>query len=179
MEAVCKFKQPVTVKGLQEFVGIVNFYRRFIPAAARIMQPLFLALAGKPRTLQWSDGMVKAFTHAKTALAGATMLTHPRCNAPTSLTVDASDLAVSAVLQQLVHGVWQPLAFFSKQLQSPEKKYSAFDRELLALYLGVRHFRYFLEGRAFIVYKPLTFCMAKTSDPSSAATPCIRLRVYH
>ena len=171
VEAVCKFKQPVTVKGLQEFVGMVNFYRRFIPAAARIMQPLFLALAGKPRTLQWSDGMVKAFTHAKTALAGATMLTHPRRNAPTSLTVDASNLAVGAVLQQLVHGVWQPLAFFSKQLRPPEKKYSAFDRELLALYLGVRHFRYFLEGRAFIVYtdhKPLTFCMAKTSDPWSS-----------
>ena len=138
---------------------MVNFYCRFLPAAARIMQTLFSALAGKPRTLQWSDAMVKAFQDAKTALARATMLTHPRHNAPTSLTVDASDLAVGAVLQQLMHGTWQPLAFFSKQLRPPERKCSAFDRELLALYLGVRHFRYFLEGREFIVYtdhKPLT-----------------------
>ena len=102
------------------------------------------------------------------------MLTHPRCTAPTSLTVDASDFAVGAVLQQLVHGVWQPLAFFSKQLRPPERKYSAFDRELLALYLGIRHFRYFLEGRQFIVFtdhKPawlrhLTLGQAVNSDTS-------------
>lgn len=171
VEAICQFQRPVTVKGLQEFVGMVNFYRRFIPAAAGIMQPLFSALAGKAKFLQWNDVMMTAFQDAKSALAGATMLTHPRRTAPTSLTVDASDLAVGAVLQQLVHGSWQPLAFFSKQLRPPEKKYSAFDRELLALYLGVRHFRYFLEGREFVVYtdhKPLTFCMAKSSDPWSS-----------
>ena len=115
--------------------------------------------------------MVQAFQDTKTALAEATMLTHPRRNAPTSLTVDASDKAVGAVLQQLVHGNWRPLAFFSKQLRPPERKYSAFDRELLALYLGIRHFRYFLEGRDFVAYtdhKPLTFCMAKASDPWSS-----------
>ena len=75
---------------------MVNFYRRFLPAAARIMQLLFSALVGKPRILQWSDAMVKAFQDAKTALARATMLMHPRHNAPTSLTVDASDLAFSS-----------------------------------------------------------------------------------
>ena len=171
VKAISNFKQPVTVKGLQEFVGMVNFYRRFIPTAARIMSPLFTALPGKskaPKILVWTNDMIKAFHDAKAALAGATMLTHPHKNAPTAVTVDASDQAVGAVLQQLVHGSWQPLAFFSKQLRPPEKKYSAFDRELLALYLGIRHFRYFLEGREFIAYtdhKPLTFCMSKISDP--------------
>ena len=170
VEAIRKFERPDTVKGLQEFVGMINFYHRFVPNAASILQPLYSATASKSKDLQWSDAMVQAFQNAKEALANATMLTHPRCNAPTSLTVDASDLAVGAVLQQLVHGCWKPLGFFSKQLRSPEKKYSAFDRELLALYLGVRHFRYFLEGRNFIAYtdhKPLTFCMAKVSDPWS------------
>lgn len=55
--------------------------------------------------------MVMAFQGTKTALAAATMLTHPQRNAPTSLTVDASEQAVGAVLQQLVHGIWQPLGF--------------------------------------------------------------------
>ena len=67
-------------------MGMVNFYRRFIPNAAKIMQPLFVALAGKPKDLQWNDAMVNAFQDSKTALADATMLTHPRRNAPTSLT---------------------------------------------------------------------------------------------
>ncbi len=152
VEAISRFKQPLTVKGLQEFLGMVNFYHRFLPDAARTLQPLYSATAGKSKILQWSDAMIQAFQDAKAALASATMLVHPRHNAPTALTVDASDLAVGAVLQQLVHGIWKPLGFFSKQLRPPEKKYSAFDRELLALYLGVRHFRYFLEGRNFIAY---------------------------
>ena len=98
------------------------------------------------------------------------MLVHPCHEAPTSLTVDASDVAVGAVLEQLIDGVWKPLAFFSRQLHPPERKYSAFDRELLALYLAVRHFRYFLEARPFIAYtdhKPLTLAFAKVSDPWS------------
>eukprot|EP00731_Ephydatia_muelleri_P025879 Em0017g962a len=60
--------------------------------------------------------------------------------------VDASDLAVGAVLQQHINNSWETLAFFSKKLKCSETKYSAFDWELLALYLGVNHFRHFLEG---------------------------------
>ena len=114
---------------------------------------------------------MKAFQDTKKALANATLLTHPRPDAQTSLTVDASDLAIGAVLQQFVDGAWVPLAFFSQKLRPPERKYSAFDRELLALYLGIRHFRYFLEGRQFVAFtdhKPLTFCMYKASDPWSS-----------
>ena len=170
VDAITQLGQPTTVKGLHEFVGMVNFYRRFIPAAAQTMLPLFEALSGKPKTLVWNEDMVKAFHDTKKALADATLLSHPRQDAQTSLTTDASDLAVGAVLQQLVDGVWVPLAFFSQKLRPPERKYSAFDRELLALYLGIRHFRYFLEGRQFIAFtdhKPLTFCMSKVSDPWS------------
>ena len=77
VDAITRFKQPITVKGLQEFVGIANFYRRFIPAAARIMLPLFEALTGKPKTLVWDETMVKAFHDTKKALAEATtLLTH-------------------------------------------------------------------------------------------------------
>ena len=178
VEAIPQFKQPATVKGLQEFVGMINFYRRFIPAAAKIMQPLFAALACKPRTLQWSGKIMKAFEDAKSALAGATMLTHPRCTTPTSLTVDASDLAVGAVLQQLVHGVWQPLAFFSKQLRPPERKYSAFDRELLALYILPRG------SGICCVHRPQTphVLHGQSIRPlvkSSTATPHIHLRIHH
>ena len=111
------------------------------------MIPLFEALTGKPRTLVWNNAMLKAFQDTKKALANATLLTHPRPDAKTSLTVDTLDLAVGAVLQQFVDCARVPLAFFSQKLRPPEKKYSAFDCELLALYLGIRHFHYFLEGR--------------------------------
>ena len=171
VQAICEFPKPTTVKGLQEFLGMANFYHRFVPAAAAIMQPLYGAIAGKTKDVDWTPDRATAFEKTKEALAAATMLVHPQGEAPTALTVDASGIAVgAAVLEQLVAGSWKPLAFFSRQLRPPERKYSAFDRELLGLYLAVRHFRYFLEGRAFVAYtdhKPLTFCFAKNSEPWS------------
>lgn len=173
VEAIQKFPLPKTVKNLQEFIGMVNFYHRFLPKAAQLMRPLHAALSGtsKNADLNWTSEMRKAFHLTKDALAHATMLVHPRNNAVLALTVDASDVAVGGVLEQEVAGKWQPLAFFSRQLRTPEQKYSAFDRELLALYLAIRHFRYMLEGRpfkAFTDHKPLTFAFAKISDPWSS-----------
>ena len=146
VSAITQYAQPTTVKGLQEFIGMVNFYHRFIPGAAHLMLPLFDALAGKPKTLTWNEAMEKAFAATKKALAEVALLAHPRHGVSLSLTTDASDQALGAVLQQLVNNFWEPLAFFSRKLQPSEKKYSAFDRELLAVYLGIRHFRHFLEG---------------------------------
>ena len=172
VEAVAAFPRPHTVQSLQEFNGMVNFYNRFLPHAAHLMRPLYEALRGKASkdVLDWSADMDKAFAAAKTALANAALLAHPSPTAPVALTTDASDYAVGAVCEQWVGGAWQPLAFFSKQLRENERKYSTFDRELLALFLATRHFRFLLEGRqftAFVDHKPLTFSMAKTSEPWS------------
>ncbi|PAA46946.1 hypothetical protein BOX15_Mlig009783g10, partial [Macrostomum lignano] len=171
VDAVARFAPPTTVKGLQEFAGMVNFYHRFVPRAARLLRPIYQAMAGKEKLVRWTPELTEAFDKTKQALADATMLAHPRPDAPLALTVDASDTAVGAVLEQRVGPAWQPLAFFSRQLRPAEVKYSAFDRELLALYLAVRHFRYLLEGRHFTAYtdhKPLAAAMAKLSDPWSA-----------
>ena len=64
-----------------------------------------------------------------------------------------------AVLQQFVNNDWQPLAYFSKSLTPTERRYSTFDRELLGIYLAIKHFRYAVEGWQFHVltdHKPLT-----------------------
>ena len=121
--------------------------------------------------LKWSDELDEAFTTAKEALAQSTMLVHPHADKPTALTVDASGTAVRAVLAQNSDGSdWKPVAFFSRKLRPAEQNYSAFDRELLAAYLAIRHFRYFLEGRSFMLFtdhKPLTFAISKISGPWS------------
>ena len=137
------------------------------------MQSLYSAFAGKPkeRDFTFSPAMVSAFQRTKEALAEAVMLVHPDPNLTISITTDASDEAMGAILQQEANGGWQPLVFFSRQLLPAERKYSAFDHELLALYLSIWHFRYILEGRSFMAYtdhKLLTFAMAKVSQPWSA-----------
>nr|VZI03560.1 unnamed protein product [Spirometra erinaceieuropaei] len=86
---------------------------------------------------------------------------------PASPRTDASSTAVGASLQQTVRGVLQPLAFFSKKLSPAETRYSVFGRELLAVYLSIRHFRHFLEGREFVVltdHKPLVFALRASPD---------------
>ena len=84
---------------------------------------------------------------------------------------DASDTAVGAVLQQQINGEWKPIAFFSKRLKPAETRYSTFDRELLAIYLAIKHFQHFFEGRQFQIltdHKPLTFAF---NTQSSKLTP--------
>ena len=118
-----------------------------------------------------TEERVKAFADTKLVLANTAMLAHPLPNAPIALTTDASDYAVGSMHEQFVDGMWQPPAFFSRQLRPAERKYSTFDRELLRLFMAVRHFRFLLEGRsftAFVDHKPLTLAIAKVPEPWSA-----------
>ena len=83
---------------------------------------------------------------------------------------DASDVAVGAVLQQLAKNQWQLISYFSHKLSHTERCYSTFERELLAVYFAIKHFRHFVEGRFFSVYidhKPLTFSLHTKSETHS------------
>ena len=173
VQAIREFPQPTTQRKLREFLGLINFYHRFIPGAADILHPLnaiLVASKDSTKTVQWNDNALAAFVAAKEALAKATLLSHPKPDAPTNITTDASNVAVGAVLQQYINHCWCPIAYFSKKLQPAETRYSTFDRELLAIYLAIKHFRHFIEGRTFHIltdHKPLTYAMATQSDKYS------------
>ncbi|BHF60957.1 hypothetical protein SprV_0100392700 [Sparganum proliferum] len=117
--------------------------------------------------LELSGEALTAFERIKNFLADATLLTHPAPEVQLFLMVDASSVAVGAVLQQHLVASALPLAFFSKKLSPAETRYSTFGRELLAIRLTVKHFRHFFEGPDFIVFthnKPLTFASRSRSD---------------
>ena len=169
VDAVRKFPRPNTATQLRRFTGLVNFYHRFIPHCAQILRPLntLLPTARSSQQLTWTKEADTAFLDIKEALAQAALLSHPKPDAPTCIVTDASNIAVGAVLQQLIDGAWCPISFFSKKLQPSETRYSTFDRELLAVYLAIKHFRHFVEGREFHVrtdHKPLTFALGTRSD---------------
>ena len=136
---------------------MINFYRRFLPAAATTMLPLFEAL--NSNVLSWTDSMEETFTNVKSALAQSTLLVHSCLNAPIAITTHLI-WAVGTVLQQLTNNQWVPLAFFSQKLKSSEKKYSTIDRELLALYLhvhvGIQQFCCFRRSTIHCFYRPQT-----------------------
>lgn len=111
-QAVGKFPQPNTRHQLREFLGLVNFYRCFVPQCAAILHPLH------------TDDAATAFQRIKDSLADATLLAYSQPGIPQCVMVDASDTAVGAALLQLNNGMWRPTAFFSRKLTPTERCYS-------------------------------------------------------
>ena len=171
VEAIRKVKPPTTIKELQRFLGMINYYRRFIKSAAHHLYHLFEALGAKPKRLDWSPEMQSSFEAIKEALASATMLHHPDPSLPLSLTTDASDVAIGAVLEQRGPQGWEPLAFFSKKLSDSQQKWSPYDRELHGVHKAVRHFKHMVEGRTFTIYtdhQSLVPSMSKKTEAQTA-----------
>lgn len=161
--AIQDFPIPTTQRQLRRFLGVINFYRRFIPNCADILHPLTLLLRGSKKgvstKLTLTPEASVSFTKVKTVLAEAVLLVHPNPSAGLSLTTDASDVAIGAVLHQSSDDGLQPLAFFSQVLQPRETRYSTFGKELLAIFLALKHFNHFLEGREFTIFtdhQPIT-----------------------
>ena len=162
---------PTSVKELQRFLGMVGYYRKFIPKAASHMYHLFEALKGKPKSLEWTADCQASFEAIKEALAGAALLFHPRPGATLALTTDASNLAIGGVLEQRGPRGWEPLAFYSSKLKPNEKMWPPYDRELLGAFKSIRHFKHMLEGRAFTLYtdhQSLVPSLSKKTDAQTA-----------
>ncbi|CAK1599624.1 unnamed protein product [Parnassius mnemosyne] len=163
VQAIKDFPSPKNVRQLRRFLGMINFYRRFLPNAARIQAPLNALLAGATKGSQpinLTGDASKAFNDCKLSLSEAALLAHPATHSKLALVTDASDIALGAVLQRYKDGTWQPLAFFSRKMSSAQQKYSPYDRELLDIYEAIKYFRHMLEARHFIVYtdhKPISF----------------------
>jgi len=127
-----------------------------------------IAVGPKTSTTTWTDNTKSTFDKIKLALTQFVTLKFfdPDCNF--QLTTDQSDFAIDAVIQQIRNGFPEPLEFFSKTLNSAQKDYSTFDRELLAIHDSVKHFRNLLEGKSFSIltdHKPLIH-LANLRNPS-------------
>ena len=171
VEAIRQMKRPTSVKELQRFLGMVNYYRKFIPRAAHHLHHLFDALKGKPKELVWDEGCSQSFEATKEALAQATLLHHPRTEAHLALTTDASQYAVGGVLEQWGPRGWEPLSFYSSKLNDSQQLWPPYDRELLGAFKSVRHFRSMIEGRPFTLFTDhlsLVPSVAKKTDPQTS-----------
>ncbi|CAG4958293.1 unnamed protein product [Colias eurytheme] len=131
------FPPPETVQGMRRFLGMINFYRRFIPQAARFQAPLITAIVatnGKgAKPFPWSPELLGQFDACKKSLCDATLLQHPIADAALGLFTDASSVHIGACLHKQDKGEWVPLAFFSKKLTPPQSQWPAYYRELLAV----------------------------------------------
>ncbi|GFR81502.1 Pol polyprotein [Elysia marginata] len=130
VKAITEFPKPNDKKALKRFLGMLNYYHRFLPGIAKCLAPLTEAAKSRSKVITWTGDCQTAFEAAKSSLALATLLNHPDPKSETRLSTDASDSAIGAELSQKHHGMWRPIAFFSRKLTSPQSRYSKFDREL-------------------------------------------------
>lgn len=174
VKAIHSIPKPETVKDLRQFLGTINFYRRFTPNAALLQAPLNSFITGSKKNdrtkIDWTDESEAAFQACKQALADAVLIAIPQENAELRIVSDASDVAIGAALEQFHNNAWQPLEFFSRKLTTTEKKYSAYDRELLGIYCAVKHFKHIIEGRPLAIktdHKPLIFAFQQKPEKAS------------
>lgn len=171
INAVLNFPLPKTTTDIKSFLGLVGYYRRFIPDFARITQPLTSCLKKRNKIII-DQKYIDAFNKCKELLTNAPLLQYPDYEKPFVLTTDASNVALGAVLSQGQIGSDKPIAYASRTLSDTETRYSTIERELLAIIWATKHFRPYLYGRKFYIYtdhRPLAW-LNSLKDPNSKLT---------
>ncbi len=165
VESIQNAKRPVTKKQLRSFLGLIGFYRKYIPNFAAVASPLTdKTKKGLPNKIEWGESQEKAFQTLKGKLMQSPILHLPVLRKQFILRTDASDTGVGAVLMQEFEGEKFPIAFASKKLSECQKAYSVMERECLAVIWAVKKFEPYLYGREFILetdHQPLS-CIQKS-----------------
>ena len=169
------FPTPFTTpKQVRSFLGMVMWYRTFIPHIATLAAPLF-PLTSVKKGFTWSEEAEQSVAALKHALTCTPVLTRYDHELETRVTTDASTIGLGAVLEQKHGEVWKPVAFWSRKLIDAETRYSATDLEWLAVVEAVsRVWRHLLEDIPFTVRSDHAALARKLSK--SAHEPAITPR---
>ena len=129
------------------FLGLCNFYRKFVDHFAETTRPLYDC--GQMDEIEWTPARVDAFEAIKSKMCAVTQLHTVDRNAPYILETDASGIGLGACLKQVQGGQEVVLGYFSCGLTSAEKNYSTFERKLYAVVRVCEHFRVYLLSQHF------------------------------
>jgi hypothetical protein len=148
ISAVIDWPQPENKTQIKSFLGLVNYYRPYIPDCAEICQPL-TELTKKKVRFRWNDECEKAFNLLKSKLTESPVLAYPSRDGIFILETDASAFGIAAILSQIQDKREVVIAYASKALSASQQNYCTTMRELLAVVTFVRHFRHYLLGKRF------------------------------
>ncbi len=145
------YKRPLTISQLRSFLGLCNFYARFIPSFSSYTSVLSkLTRKHCPNKLRWSHDELLALESIILSICNHAQLVIPNTNDVRCVFMDAK--GVGGVFCVCREGDWKPCAFYSKQMMERETKYSATELEALALLSTVEHFKFYLSGVPFTAY---------------------------
>ena len=187
VSAVREAPRPKDVSQLRSFLGMVNYYGKFLPNLATLLRPLY-DLLQSAKTWSWGDSQEQAFRKAKELLPSAPLLTHYDPEKQLILSCDASPYGVGAVLShRFEDNSERPIAYASRTLSPAEQKYAQLDKEALSIVFGVKRFNQYLYGRKFTIlsdHKPLQYLLGETRGIPPMASARIQrwalmLSAYH
>lgn len=165
VRAIEEAPRPITKKQVRSFLGLVGFYRKFIPNFACIAVPLTdLTKKGQPNKVIWERSHEHAFGTLRNALIKFPILKLPNMSEPFILMTDASDYGIGAVLMQEQEGIKMPVSYASRKLKSSEVAYSTIEKECLAIVWAIQKFHRYLYGQEFTLqtdHKPLIYLNKK------------------
>ena len=121
-----------SVKGVQLFLGFVNFYRRFIEGYSMLTRPL-TDLTKKSEKFFWSDEYGRAFEELKQRFTSAPILRHYDPKLSCIIECDATDFAIGTVFSQEFEGCLHLITFHSRKMNEQDINYEIHDKELLAI----------------------------------------------
>jgi len=178
LEFIKTIQPPKNTQEIKRFCGMINFYHKFIPNCSALLAPLTDMTRNKKKLdkIHWTNSDLERFDHIKKELSNITKLYMIQQHTRLTLTTDASNIALGAVLSQNINQTDVPISFFSQKLNNTESRYSTFDRELLAIYRAIKHFQGHLEHRTFNIHtdhKPLIHALElKNPSPRQLNQTC-------
>ncbi|KAL5753956.1 hypothetical protein ACOSP7_022176 [Xanthoceras sorbifolium] len=146
IKAICEWDPPTKVPELRSFLGLVNYYRRFIKGYSARAAPL-TDLLKKNKAWEWSSECQEAFEGLKKAVTEEPVLSLPDYSKPYEVQTDASDFSIGGVLMQDGH----PIAFESRKLNDTERRYTVQEKEMTAVVHCLCTWRHYLLGSHFII----------------------------
>ena len=158
------YERPKTIREVREFLGLVNFQRKFMPHCSEIAKPLSKITGGDGKQLvEWTSEQIEAFESLKRIAVEDLELAYPEYGPqahPLELSVDASGYGAGACLSQWQNDVHRVIGYASMTFSEAQQRYSTTDRELAALRWGVKTFKSYLYGTHFHIFtdhRPLIY----------------------
>ena len=174
--AIQGVRTPERTEDVKAFLGMLQYYGRFLPGLATVLEPLH-RLLDQGRAWKWTPDCDRAFQCAKALLSSESVLVHFDPDLPIILSVDASPFGLGAVLaHRMSDGSERPIAYASRTLSAPERRYAQVDREALAVAFGTRKFHLYVSGRHFTIvtdHKPLLGLLDATKATPAVCSPRI------
>ncbi len=183
VEAVLLSSRPKSKKEVRSFLGLVGWYRRFIPNFASIAVPLTNLLSKTVNNpIPWTGDCEAALNTLKEKMCSSPVLQSPNYFQRFLVQVDASATGIGAVLAQGSAGEEKPVIFLSRKLLPRETRYSAIEKECLAMKWALDSLRYYLLGREFDLetdHRALTWIHSMKDHNARITRWYLALQPYH